>query len=61
MKTKNNKFSGYYLNKPVYRTNSKFNEGEYYINLNKCNFTLPKWKADQNPHYVMRLNVLIIS
>ncbi len=28
---------------------SKFKEGEYYINFNNCNFTLPKWKAGQNP------------
>jgi hypothetical protein len=64
MKT-NTKILGYYLNKPVYRINSKFNEGEYYINFNNVNYTLPKWKADQKPslndaieciHYKMELD-----
>ena len=49
MKTNNNKILGNYLNKQVYRINSKFNEGEYYINFNNVNYTLPKWKADQKP------------
>ena len=65
MKTNNNKILGNYLNKPVYRINSKFNEGEYYINFNNVNYTLPKWKADQKPslkdaieciHYKMELD-----
>jgi hypothetical protein len=46
MKRNNIKILGYYLNKPVYRINGKFNEGEFYTNFNNCNFTLPKWKAD---------------
>jgi hypothetical protein len=48
MKT-NTKILGNYLNKPVYRINSKFIEGECYIKSNHDNFTLPKWKADQKP------------
>ena len=64
MKT-NNKILGNYLNKPVYRINSKFNEGEYYINFNNVSYTLPKWKADQKQslkdaieciHYKMELD-----
>jgi hypothetical protein len=64
MKTNNNKILGNYLNKPVYRINSKFNEGEYYINFNNVNYTLPKWKQN-NPslrdaieciHYKMELD-----
>ena len=60
-----NKILGNYLNKPVYRINSKFNEGEYYINFNNVNYTLPKWKAYQKPslkdaieciHYKMELD-----
>ena len=43
-----NKILGYYLNKPVYRVNSKFNEGEYYINFNNNNYTLPSWKKQNN-------------
>ena len=63
MKT-NNKILGNYPNKPVYRINSKFNEGEYYINFNNVNYTLPKWKQN-NPslrdaieciHYKMELD-----
>ena len=42
-----NKNLGYYLNKPVYRVNSKFNEGEYYINFNNNNYTLPSWKKQK--------------
>ena len=38
-----NKILGYYLNKPVYRENSKFNEGEYYINFNSNNYILASW------------------
>ncbi len=45
MKTNNNNL-GNYLNKPVYLINSKFNEGECYVNFNNCNFTLPKWEQN---------------
>jgi hypothetical protein len=68
MKT-NNKILGNYLNKPVYRINSKFNEGEYYINFNNVNYTLPKWKQN-NPslrdaieciHYKHELEIITIE
>ena len=45
MKTNNNNL-GNYLNKPVYLLKSKFNEGEYYVNFNNCNYSLPKWKQN---------------
>jgi len=69
MKTNNNKILGNYLNKPVYRINSKFNEGEYYINFNNVNYTLPKWKQN-NPslldaieciHYKHELEIITIE
>ncbi len=47
MKTNNNKNAlCYYINKPVYRLNSKFNEGEY---INNSNYTIPKRKQEQKP------------
>ncbi len=42
-----------------------FNEGLYYIKFSNCDFTLQKWKADQEPslanaieniHYKLELN-----
>jgi hypothetical protein len=46
MKTNNNNL-GNYLNKPVYLLKSKFKEGEYYVNFNNCNYSLPKWKQNE--------------
>ena len=43
MDNNNNNILGYYVNKPVYRLKSKYNDS-YYINFNNTNYTLATWK-----------------
>ena len=45
MENNNNNNLGYYMNKPVYKLKSKYNEG-YYVNFDGNNYTLPPWKKD---------------
>ena len=43
-----NKVLGYYINKPVYRVKSQYNEG-YYIKFDSNNYTLAPWKKVSKP------------
>ncbi len=45
MNTNNNQILGYYLNKPVYRVKSQYNEG-YYIKFDANYYTLASWKQN---------------
>ena len=68
MKTNNNNL-GNYLNKPVYLLKSKFKEGEYYVNFNNRNYSLPKWKQNEPSlsdaieciHYKHELEIITID
>jgi hypothetical protein len=43
-----NKVLGYYINKPVYRVKSQYNDG-YYIKFDSNNYTLAPWKQNDKP------------
>ena len=45
MENQNQNILGYYINKPVYKLKSKYNEG-YYLNFDGNYYTLPPWKKD---------------
>jgi hypothetical protein len=68
MKTNDNNL-GNYLNKPVYLLKSKFKEGEYYVNFNNRNYSLPKWKQNEPSlsdaieciHYKHELEIITID
>ena len=45
MENNNNNILGYYINNPVFKLKSKYNEG-YCVNFDGNNYTLSPWKED---------------